>query len=305
MQLMSQKVLIFKVLFGIEIPKNHLVDTQWLLKNLDNPKLKIVDTREKKEYDAGHLKNAINVPKSAYFQGFMGSDIKKLYNTPEQMTAIFQNSGITQTDTVLFYSAGIKDEDFGDSASGLWNAWVYGFENSVILNGGYAKWIYENKPTTIEVPTVTKSDFEFSSYKKGTLSNISDILDAIYDENIQISDARVSKAYLGNDTNKELARFGRIPTAKLTPVVRQVKFVNEKYYEIINQEEAIKALTNNGFGIELDKPLITYCNTGHKARGLWFVAKFIANMKDVSVYDGGILEYSRTNHKMETGEPTE
>lgn len=294
----------FGLLFGLEIPKNHLVDTKWVMENLDNPKLKIIDTREKKEYDAGHLKNALHIPKTAYFQGILG-DVKKLYSTPEQMTAIFQNNGIKEDDIVVFYSAGLKDEDFGDAASGLWNGWIYGFENSVILNGGYAKWIYENKPVTTELPTIVKSTFEFSTYKKGNLSSMVDILDAIYDDEIQISDARVSKAYVGNDTNKELVRFGRIPTAKLTPVVRHVKLVNNKYYEIVTQEESKKAFTNNGFGIELNKPLIVYCNTGHKARGLWFVAKFIADMKNVSVYDGGIVEYSRSNHQMETGEPTE
>ncbi len=291
-------------LFGLEIPKNHLVTTDWLVKNIDNPKLKIVDTREKKEYDLGHLKNALHIPKSAYFQGKVDG-VFKLYSTPEQMTEIFQNNGIKEDDIVLFYSAGIKDEDFGDGVSGLWNAWIYGFENSIILNGGYAKWIYENKPVTTELPHIVKSDFEYATYKKGSLSSMVDILDAIYDEEIQISDARVSNPYLGKDTNKELARFGRIPTAKLTPVVRHVKLVDNKYYEIVTKEESKKAFTNNGFGIELNKPLIVYCNTGHKARGLWFVAKFLANVDNVSVYDGGIVEYSRSNFKMETGEPLE
>ncbi len=297
-------VVSFGLLFGLEIPKSHLVDTKWVMENLDNPKLKIVDTREKKEYDAGHLKNALHIPKSAYFQGKVDG-VFKLYSTPEQMTAIFQNNGIKEDDIVVFYSAGIKDEDFGDGASGLWNAWIYGFENSVILNGGYAKWIYENKPVTTELPTIVKSDFEFATYKKGSLSSMSDVLEAIYDDEIQISDARVSNPYLGKDTNKELARFGRIPTAKLTPVIRHVKLIDNKYYELVSQEESQKALSNSGFGIELNKPLILYCNTGHKARGLWFVAKFIANMKNVSVYDGGIVEYSRSSLKMETGEPTE
>lgn len=295
----------FALAYGLEIPQNHLVDTDWLIKNIGNKQLKIIDTREKKDYEAGHIQNSINIPKSEYFKGVMGSDIKKLYSTPEQMTEIFQNSGINANDTILFYSAGIKDEDFADGASGLWNAWIYGFKNSIILNGGYAKWTYENKTITTELPVITKSNFEFTAYQKGSLSSIVDIIDAIYDDNIQITDARVSKAYLGNDTNKELARFGRIPTAKLTPVVRHVKLSDKKYYELVSNEEAKQGLTNNGFGIDLKKPLIIYCNTGHKARGLWFVAKFMAKVDSVSVYDGGILEYSRSSLKMDTGEPTE
>jgi len=56
------------------------------------------------------------------------------------------------------------------------------------------------------------------------------------------------------------------------------------------------------YGIDLKKPLIIYCNTGHKARGLWFVSKFIDGMENVKVYDGSMVEYSRTLLPMENGE---
>lgn len=95
----------------------------------------------------------------------------------------------------------------------------------------------------------------------------------------------MAKFYRGDDDRKDLARHGRIPTARLTPVIRQVKKVGN-HFEFLSQKEARKTLYNAGFGIELDKPLIIYCNTGHKARGLWFAAKFIAGMKDVRVFDG-------------------
>lgn len=74
------------------------------------------------------------------------------------------------------------------------------------------------------------------------------------------------------------------------------------YYTFISQDETKTTLNNSGYGIELDKPLIVYCNTGQKAKGLWFIAKFIADMKDVKVYDGSMVEYSRTNFPIETGE---
>jgi len=48
-----------------------------------------------------------------------------------------------------------------------------------------------------------------------------------------------------------------------------------------------------------------YCNSGQKTRGMWFVAKFIVGVKEARVYDGGIIEYSRSNMPMGTGEPME
>lgn len=66
-------------------------------------------------------------------------------------------------------------------------------------------------------------------------------MNAIYDENIQIADARVAKSFRGEDDRKELLRHGRIPTAKLTPMIRHVKKENS-YYTFISQDESKKFL---------------------------------------------------------------
>jgi rhodanese-related sulfurtransferase len=39
-----------------------IVSTDWLEKNLHNPKLVIIDIRLGEEYTAGHIPNAINIP---------------------------------------------------------------------------------------------------------------------------------------------------------------------------------------------------------------------------------------------------
>ena len=290
------------VMFGLELPRTHVVDTKWLEKNLDNPKLKIIDVRSQKEYNETHIKNAVNVPKDAFFKGVLGN-VQKLYTSPEELEKTFQYSGIKKDDIVLFYSAGTVDEDFADGASGVWNAWIYGFENGIILDGGIAKWIDEKRETTKELPVVTKSDFAFTSFKKSDIASIDEILEAIFDDDIQIADARTSKAYLGELHRKDIPRSGRIPTAKLTPVKNLVSKIDNKYYLLLSKKDAEKTLNNNGFGIDLNKPMITYCNTGHKARGVWFVSKFLVGIKNVSVYDGGMVEYSLTNLKIDTGEP--
>lgn len=41
---------------GLEIPKNHIVNTSWLEKNHNDSKLVIIDTREKIDYEKGHIK---------------------------------------------------------------------------------------------------------------------------------------------------------------------------------------------------------------------------------------------------------
>jgi thiosulfate/3-mercaptopyruvate sulfurtransferase len=291
---------ITSIAFALEVPANHIVDTSWLKQHIDDKNLVVIDTRKAEAYKKGHIKGAVNYPKKSYFQGKHGN-IPKLPNTIGQMQTMLQNAGVTTNSTIIFYSAGKKNKDFADSASGIWNSWLYGIKNTALLNGGFAKWQYEKNSTTTKLPKITKSDLELDSYDKSIIASINDINEAIYDENIQITDARVSEFYVGKDKRKDLARHGRIPTAKLTPMIRYTKDTG-KYFEFITNDEAKTTLYNNGYGVELNKPLIIYCNTGHKARGLWFVAKFLINMKNVKVYDDSIVSYSKTNMTMDTGE---
>jgi len=287
--------------FAFESPSSHIVTTEWLAKNLEKKEIVVIDARPAAEYKKGYIKGAINFPKKSYFQGKIG-DIPKWPSTPEQVQSMLQKAGVTEKSLVVFTSAGKLNKDFADAASGVWNLWIYGVKNTAILDGGMAKWSTEKRPVTTELPQPTPSDLEIEKVDGTAFASLVDVMEAIYDEEIQISDARVSKFYRGEDKRKDLARHGRIPTAKLTPVIRYVKKEGSAYV-FLAPDEAKKTLHNEGYGVELDKPLIIYCNTGHKARGLWFVAKFIAGMKDVKVYDGSMVEYSRTLLPVETGEP--
>ena len=299
-----KKILLTLVLsiyaIALDIPSNHLVDTNWLEKNIDNDKLIIIDTRKNKEYLKGHLKGAVNYPKSSWFKGKVGN-IPKYYNTPEQFQEMFSKAGVTENSVVVFYSAGVNKKDFADATGAFYTAWIYGFRNTVILNGGYAKWTSEKKSTTKDIESVVQSDYEVESFNPTAIANLNDVLAAQYNDDIQIADSRTSKFYTGEVGRKDLARKGRIPTSKLTPMIRYSKKVGD-YFEIVSKDEASKILNNNDYGLDLDKGAIFYCNTAHKARGLWFVSKFVIGMDEVKVYESSMVEYTRTLLPMEQGE---
>lgn len=217
------------------------------------------------------------------------------------MQTIFQNAGITEDSIVVFYSAGKDNKDFADAASALWSFWLYGFTNSAILNGGFNKWKDENHQVSNKTPLIKKSDFEIDTFDSSVLASLPSVIQAQYDDSIQLSDARVSKFYTGEIGRDDLKRKGRIPTAKLTPMIRYTKKTGDSYV-FLDKKEASKTLNNNDFGLNLEDEAIFYCNIGHKARGLWFVSKFIIGMKNVKVYDASMVEYTRTLLPMQTGE---
>jgi thiosulfate/3-mercaptopyruvate sulfurtransferase len=286
--------------FALEVPKNHIVSTSWLAKNIDNKDLVIIDTRKNDTYKKNHITKAISYPKKMWFQGIIGKT-PKLYNTPQQFEEMFQDAGVTQDSMVVFYSAGSQNKDFADAASAFYTAWIYGFKNIAILNGGYAKWSEEKKVVSEDTPKINASDFEVETFEAQNIASLNEVIAAQYDDDIQLADTRVAAFYTGEKGRKDLARKGRITSAKLTPMIRQSKKVNN-HYEFLSKKEASKTLYNAGFGIELDKEAIYYCNTAHKARGLWFVSKFIIGMEKVKVYDASMVEYTKTLLPMETGE---
>lgn len=289
--------------FAIEIPKNNIVSTTWLQNNQGDKNLVIIDTRPAKEYKKAHIKGAVNYPKGKWFQGKIGN-IPKIYNTPKQFEELFSKAGVQDNSTVVFYSAGEKSKDFGDATAAMFVSWLYGFEKTAILNGGFAKWIEEKKPSTKEVPVIKASDFEVENFDKKYLASINDVIQAQYDENIQLADARTLPFFTGKKGRKDLARKGRVPTAKLTPMIRYLKKV-DNHYELLSKDEAKKMLNNNNFGLNLDKEAIYYCNTGHKARGMWFISKFLIGMDKIKVYDASMVEYTRTTLPMKTGEASD
>lgn len=287
--------------YALEIPKNHLVSTSWLEKNLKNEKIVLIDTRKENQYKESHLPNAVNFPKKMWFQGKIGN-IEKTLTPAKEVEKMLSKAGVQEDSILVFYSSGKNNVDFADAASGLWTVWTYGFKNSVILNSGFEKWKNEKKELSKNIVKKTLTEVEIEEFDKSSIASLNDILEAQFDDDIQIADARVSSFFTGEKGREDLAKKGRIPTAKLTPVIRYTKQVGE-HFELLSKEKASKTLNNNDFGLDLDNSAIFYCNTGHKAIGLWFVSKFIIGMEDVKVYNGSMVEYTRTNHPIEIGEP--
>ena len=64
MRLIKKVVLLWALLFAapaIEAPSNFLVSTDWLEKNLNNPKLRIIEVSvDTGVYERGHIQGAVN-----------------------------------------------------------------------------------------------------------------------------------------------------------------------------------------------------------------------------------------------------
>lgn len=289
------------LLIGSIIPQNHIVTDAWLQQHKNDKNIIIIDARKARIFNKSHIAHAVNIPFEEWFEGKIGN-ISHMYDTPKQVQALLDKAGVTSKSIIVFYSGGVKKRDYCDAVAGLWNTWLYGFKRGVILDGGFRGWTADGGKITSKLYIPKRTKFYINEFNQNILASLPDVIKAIYSHgNLQLLDARNSAYFLGQDTDRLLARHGRIPTAKLSSSALEVKKSNG-YYKFISEKRSKSIISNGGYGVDLKKPIITYCNTGHNARGLWFVLKFIDNIKDVKVYDGSMLEYSRTFLPVKQGE---
>jgi len=143
-----------------------LISTADLAERLDDPAFVIVDVRHnlvdperwgQDEYAKAHIPNArfahLDRDLSASRTGTNG---RHPLPTPARAAKVFGQLGIDGSKQVVAYDQG--DSTF---ASRLW--WMLrwlGHEAVAVLDGGFAKWTREKRPTTPEVPKVRTATFE-------------------------------------------------------------------------------------------------------------------------------------------------
>ena len=120
-----------------------LAETNWLAQWIHHQELCVIDARQPSEYMLAHLPGAINI------SGFGG--IPRAENgdmaEPEEFSRLVSGLGISNDMTVIVYDA--PSQMVGTVA---WAFLYYGHPDVRILDGGFAKWISEGRPTSTEVP---------------------------------------------------------------------------------------------------------------------------------------------------------
>lgn len=251
-----------------EIPA--IVTVDWLKTNQENTRLAVIDLRAKKEYEKGHLKNAVNIPglKSLFDDKFF---MPKL----EFLKELFSNAGIDSNSLVVAYDNG----DFIWAARFYWILETLGHENVGILKVGYSDWLSKQLPISKEPYKAQKKEFIPRIDNEKVQTKLSTLL-AI--GNKTIIDGRKQSHYQGKESLAK--RFGHIPTAKNYACTQNYQ-VTTKGNEMKNLDELKEVYKN----LPKDKEIILYCDGGAEAALNYIVLKELGYK--ASVYDGSWLEW--------------
>lgn len=227
-----------------------------------------------------------------------GELLEDMLPPPDQFAQLMRKAGVKAGDSIVISSRGLDADDIFMATRLHWQLRYYGHEQVAVLDGGVAAWAAANHAVA-KTPARPKSPGDWSVVveRRELVARTSDVTKAIQTRNPTLADARPLRDYLGLEYyEQKVAAPGHIPTAKhldsslfLLPV-RPVKF------RPIAEIRQIAA----GLGVPLDKPAITYCNTGDWASGAWFVLHELLGNRSAALYDGSMHAWSRSRERPRT-----
>jgi thiosulfate/3-mercaptopyruvate sulfurtransferase len=289
------------------------VDTQWLADHLNNPDIRIVDTRFlpifakgkdiaddcADDYQTGHLPGAVYLD---CINDLSDTSLDGITPVPhsEQFAEVMSRAGIGNNTLVIVYD----DAPLPLAAARLWWSLQYYGHNLVkILAGGLRQWVAENRPLTTEIPDVPRRDF-IPKIRPAIRVTKEAVKAALDNPEIVLIDCLSSERYKGLISHPLTARDGHIPGAKSLPWLAtgmglKKAASNEAIMEAMVEEEPFHFLPVNELrdlfaqvGVKPDKRVITYCVKGYASCTVFLALKLIG-YKDVAVYDASIAEWSR------------
>jgi len=266
-------------------PKGPLVTAEWVEKNLNNPKVRLVEVSvEPGLFERGHIPGAQNI----VWHTDLVDTVRRDIAPKDKFQALVRKLGIDKDTTVVLYG----DNNNWFAAWGAWVFEIYGIDNVKLLDGGRRKWEADKRPVDNRVAAVKASTLALAEPNAALRAHLKDVLAATEDKKSVIVDIRSADEFSGKIFAppgwQELAvRAGHVPTA-----------VNVPWIQAVNADGTIKPVEElkkiyAAVGIDGSKPVIVYCRIGERSSHTWFVLKKVLGY-DVRNYDGSWTEYGNT-----------
>jgi thiosulfate/3-mercaptopyruvate sulfurtransferase len=289
MKLIKKVVLLWALLFTAPVvaaPSDFLVTTDWLEKNLNNPKLRLIEVSvDTGVYERGHIQGAVNFK----WHTDLVDPVKRDIASKENFEKLLRQAGVNNDSTIVIY---------GDSNNwfAAWGAWVfdvYGVKNVKLLDGGRKKWEAEKRPLTPLATKVAAGNIKVSDANNALRARLIDVV-AIANKksdtalvDIRSPDEFTGKIFAPAGVQETAIRAGHIPGAVNVPWGQAV--AEDGTFKSPEELKKVYAAV----GIDGKKPIITYCRIGERSSHTWFALSKILGY-NVRNYDGSWTEYGNS-----------
>lgn len=263
-----------------------LVNTDWVEKNLNNPKVRLVEVSVNPGlFERGHIPGAVNFAWHTDLVDPVRRDIASKANFEK----LLQQAGIAADTTTVLYG----DNNNWFAAWGAWVFDVYGVQNVKLLDGGRKKWEDEGRPTSAVAKTYAATNLKVKDANNELRARLTDVVAAAEKKaDVKLVDIRSPDEFSGKiiapQGIAELSvRAGHIPGAVNVPWGQAV--AADGTFKPVEELRKIYAAV----GVDGSKPVITYCRIGERSSHTWFALSKLLGYQ-VKNYDGSWTEYGNT-----------
>ena len=267
----------------------NIVSTDWLAQHLEAPDIRIIDSswyfpQEKRNAEKEFLE--CHIPGASFFDidkiKDNDSDLPHMLPPSEMFNSTVRKLGIGDGHKVVIYDGlGMR------SAARLWWMFkVFGYSDVVVLDGGFPKWVKENRSTTAEI--TEKEIRHLTIYEdKSIVADRDDVLRATKLNHCSIIDARSEGRFMGTAPEPRSGlRSGSIENS-----------INVPYETLLNEDFTFKKKREildifSKKGVVFNNYIITTCGSGVTAAVLYLALDEIGCSK-ISLYDGSWAEWGK------------
>lgn len=256
-----------------------LAEPDWVWAHRDDASVRVIDCTVLEAYRRAHIPGAVGLPVNPYIKDKAD---QTYVMPPEQFTELMQSLGVSPDTTVVTY-----DDSNSLQAARLW--WVlnyYGHTDVKILNGGWQRWLTENRPITFHQTHPPRGTFTAAPANEEIICRVDDLKAAIDAPGIQVMDMRSDGEWLGTN-DRGNARVGHVPGAIH---LEWLDYVESDDTRVFKSADTLRAMLRD-VGVTPDSEVITYCQGGIRAAHGFFVLRLLG-WDRVRNYDGSMREWA-------------
>jgi thiosulfate/3-mercaptopyruvate sulfurtransferase len=256
-----------------------LVSGDWLAANLNNPNVRIIDTRmDIRDYWLSHIPGALYVDTDLLRWPDRGVPGKLM--SAEALALLLGQMGIGENTTVVAY----YDKNGYPPFYLLWALEYIGHKNFALLEDGFERWRTEGRAMTQDYPNIKPVSYRLPAKRAADIrATLEDVVKETKSGAVLL-DVRPEDLYKGE--KGAWKRKGHIKGALSHPWASDL--ANDGTWK---PKEDLLAVYQK-LGVTPEKKVIVYCGQGQMATFVYFSLKHRLGFPNVKVYDGGFSEWS-------------
>lgn len=248
-----------------------------------------IDVRDRKDFDAGHLPGAVNMPDIFTYLAETTED--GLKTLQDKFVDLFSDYGLDGKKTAIIYEDALHTR-YGGSCRGYWILKYLGYPKVGILDGGLMAWKQAGGTLTTETTKPERTVFPISIQPR-LMATYQDVLHALTNPSVKLLDNRDKVEWVAESSSPYGVDFaprkGRIPGAVWIEWYDFMK-VSDGQASFRSKEDILELAASRG--LAPDDDIIIYCFKGARAANT-YVALSQAGFKNLRIYMGSWNEWSR------------